>query len=89
MPSRRKFVITGRVQGVGFRYHCSTEATRLGLVGFVRNQLDGTVEVQAQGDEASLDALENWCHNGPAFASVKSVELAALELGDETKFKVT
>jgi acylphosphatase len=62
--------IEGLVQGVGFRYNCLYESRRLGLSGWVRNNLDGSVEVWAEGPAAKLDALIAWLRHGPPYARV-------------------
>ena len=54
---RRRFVFYGRVQGVGFRYHASHKARSLGITGWVRNEYDGSVTLEAQGPEECLDML--------------------------------
>ena len=69
--------ITGRVQGVGFRWFVVREAERLGLVGWVMNADDEmTVEVVAEGDSAALADLERLLRNGPRGARVDTVEVA-------------
>jgi acylphosphatase len=65
--------ISGRVQGVGFRYAMQDEATRRGLSGWVRNRRDGTVEALVQGDAAAVDALVDWARRGPPGARVDAV----------------
>ena len=72
--SRVHLRISGRVQGVGFRYAALTEARRLGLRGWVRNIQDGAVELLAEGDEACLRRLVTWCHAGPPGALVHDIE---------------
>jgi len=72
--SARRWVVRGRVQGVGFRWFVFREADRLGLSGFVRNLPDGAVEVVSQGPDAALDALERLVARGPAMARVDGVE---------------
>ena len=72
MPARR-IVVSGRVQGVAFRFYTREEAESLGLAGFVRNLRDGRVELVAQGEEAALAALERWCAHGPPAARVDDV----------------
>ncbi len=67
-------IVSGRVQGVGFRQGCRQMARSLGLVGWVRNQADGTVEVFAQGETDDLDRLVTWLWSGPAGAAVTGVE---------------
>jgi len=66
--------ITGRVQGVGFRFSALDEAQRLGLTGWVRNLHHGGVELVAEGDAAQLKRLVGWCHVGPRGALVTDVE---------------
>jgi len=65
--------ITGRVQGVGFRYAVLREAKRLGIVGFVRNESDGSVHIEAEGESGALERFFEWCRRGPSFASVEGV----------------
>ncbi|HSS38414.1 MAG TPA: acylphosphatase [Polyangia bacterium] len=68
-------VVRGRVQGVGFRATAAHEARRLGLKGWVRNQLDGTVEVLAGGDGAAVDQLAAWLKQGPHGAHVTGLDI--------------
>jgi acylphosphatase len=65
--------INGRVQAVGFRESMRLIAQALNITGWVRNRADGTVEATVQGEEAALEQLVNWCHNGPPGANVKYV----------------
>jgi len=69
-----RFLVYGRVQGVGFRWFVWREADRLGLCGFVRNQRDGSVEVIAAGAPQALEELERVLVRGPAQARVERVE---------------
>lgn len=71
----RNALVSGRVQGVGFRWSCAKEAQRLGVAGSVRDLPDGRVEAHVEGDEAAVEALVEWLHRGPAFARVTSVEV--------------
>jgi acylphosphatase len=66
--------ISGRVQGVGFRWWARGEARRLGLDGWVRNRRDGSVEVQAAGPAAAVEELIALCREGPLGAAVTAVE---------------
>jgi acylphosphatase len=72
MPAAR-FRVSGKVQGVFFRASTREQALRLGLSGSARNLADGTVEVIAAGDEASLETLARWLQQGPAAAKVAEV----------------
>ena len=73
--------IRGRVQGVGYRAWTIETATRLGLTGWVRNRLDGSVEAVFQGDEASLHIMLEKCEDGPLLARV--FEIKTKDLTDE------
>jgi acylphosphatase len=73
-----RFLVRGRVQGVGYRYFVLRKAEALGLSGFARNLPDGVVEVVAEGDERTLVELETLLKEGPAFASVSHVERQAV-----------
>lgn len=75
--------VTGRVQGVYFRVSTQAEAQRLGLVGWVRNRRDGTVEAVAEGPVEQVEAFLVWVHEGPPAAKVDGVEAATLAPLDE------
>ena len=72
---RIHITITGHVQGIGFRYFCHEQAGRLGLTGYARNKSDGTVEVEAQGDENALEQFVHAVSRGPHNAKVTNVEI--------------
>jgi len=65
--------VTGRVQGVSFRWYTQEAAHRLGVTGWVRNDPDGSVALHAEGDADAIDALIAWCQNGPSMAKVSHV----------------
>ncbi len=69
----RAFLISGRVQGVFFRYNTKKEAIQLGLQGSAVNLSDGTVKVFLRGESKDIDLLERWLHKGPELARVDSV----------------
>lgn len=75
MKVARRYVIAGRVQGVGFRWFTHDVAAREGLHGWVRNLADGRVEVVAEGDIISVDRLEAAVRRGPPAAHVERVEV--------------
>ena len=67
--------VSGRVQGVGFRYHVISHAQELGLDGYARNLEDGTVEIWAEGPAAALDSLLRATREGPRWARVDDVRI--------------
>jgi acylphosphatase len=70
----RMFLVSGMVQGVGFRWFVARHARSLGLSGYARNLPDGRVEVVVRGPEAALPDLEQQLRTGPAYARVEKVE---------------
>ena len=68
-------VVAGRVQGVGFRYSAVRQARALGIAGSVANRPDGSVEVVAEGDAASLEGMLAWLRRGPPGAHVREVQV--------------
>jgi acylphosphatase len=70
----RRFLVSGLVQGVGFRHFVFQRGLRLGVAGWVSNLADGRVEVVARGTEAQLSVLASWLSEGPAHARVTGVE---------------
>ena len=66
--------VSGRVQGVFYRASARAEGERLGLSGFVRNEPDGSVYAEAEGEEAALERFLAWCRRGPPAARVEGVE---------------
>lgn len=80
--------VSGRVQGVYFRYYTSQEAQKLDLTGWVRNTEDGGVEIVAEGEESKLKKLLAWTYQGPSNARVKKVEFEWKDFeGDFEEFK--
>ncbi|HKJ01163.1 MAG TPA: acylphosphatase [Longimicrobiales bacterium] len=75
----RGYRVTGRVQGVGFRWFTRSEGRRLGLGGHVRNLPDGSVEVHARGPVLALEALERALLKGPPASRVSGVERIDLD----------
>jgi acylphosphatase len=80
--------VTGKVQGVWFRDSTLKKAQQLGVKGFVKNQADGSVYIEAEGTKNLLKEFIKWCHEGPPFANVESVEVVDMELTHFDKFKI-
>jgi acylphosphatase len=78
MRVARRFVIAGRVQGVGFRWFTHDAAAREGVHGWVRNLADGSVEVVAEGDRSDVDRLEAAVRRGPGSARVERFDVEEL-----------
>ena len=70
-----RYLISGRVQGVFYRASAQQQAIKLGLSGWVRNLLDGRVELLACGDRTALEELEKWLQIGPDYAKVSNIEI--------------
>lgn len=80
--------ISGKVQGVFFRASTREKAQELGVRGFVRNESDGSVYIEAEGDQQALQQLANWCEIGPERARVERVETQAGDWQDFQDFIV-
>lgn len=65
--------VTGRVQGVSFRWYAVQEAERHGVAGWIRNEPDGSVAAHLEGDDGAVDAMVDWCRQGPSYAAVRDV----------------
>lgn len=75
----RKIQVFGRVQGVYFRVYTKKKADDLGLFGWVRNEPDGSVLMEVQGDRGDVDDLVKWCYEGPPMSSVERVVVTNIE----------
>ncbi len=73
---RVHLLIYGKVQGVWFRDSTRQKAHALGISGWVKNKIDGTVEVLAEGPENIVNELVSWCYIGPPYAKVDRIESA-------------
>lgn len=85
----RRYIITGRVQGVGFRWFVEREARAIGIGGWVRNNEDGAVEVLASGSDEQLARLRKALESGPRAARVDEVqEFEEEQQASETSFRI-
>ena len=80
--------VSGRVQGVCFRMSTREKATILGLTGWVRNLIDGRVELIASGEESLIDELREWLNHGPKMANVLNVESKNIDYQDFPDFSI-
>ena len=86
---RAHAIISGRVQGVFFRMETRRAAQRFGVFGWVRNRRDGTVEARFEGDNHRVDALLDWCKQGPPHANVTDVKVTWEDYcGEFNSFKI-
>lgn len=88
MVKHIKLKIFGRVQGVLFRASAKREAEKLGITGFVRNEPDGSIYLEAEGQEDDLNKFLGWCSHGPIMAKVIRVEEEEAPVRNLTDFKV-
>lgn len=72
---RRRVVVRGGVQGVGFRYSCQHRARELGVQGWVRNDHDGSVEAVFEGEDGAVNRMLGWARVGPRFATVTGIDV--------------
>ncbi|MGC9974920.1 MAG: acylphosphatase [Gaiellaceae bacterium] len=85
---RAQVTISGRVQGVGFRYTLRSRASSLGVSGWARNRLDGKVEAAFEGPREHVELLLRWCRQGPSAAYVDEVEVEWQEPKGEHGFAI-
>lgn len=89
LTGAHRIVVTGRVQGVGFRYHTTVQARALQIAGWVQNQGDGTVEVVAKGPDPAIDALLRFLTVGPPGAHVTGVVAEDIDVAiDSDTFEI-
>ncbi len=81
-------IISGRVQGVFFRATSKAVADQVGVKGIVRNCPDGTVAIEAEGDDFSLDIFLEFCHKGSDRSAVEKVEVKEGEIKNYRNFEV-
>jgi acylphosphatase len=84
MSDKKAFTadIRGRVQGVGFRYSAYNRAKRLGLTGWIKNERDGSVHVECEGQADKVEQFEKWLKKGPPGAQVRDTDFRYKEAQD-------
>jgi acylphosphatase len=83
----KRLIITGRVQGVGFRDWMVSRAQALGVSGWVRNRRDGTIEAVVDGETAAVEELLRACRRGPRLAEVDAIDEDLDEPLDQPGFR--
>jgi acylphosphatase len=85
---RISIIVSGKVQGVFYRASTEKEAKKTGLTGFVRNEANGNVYIEAQGTQEQLDEFVKWCKRGPERARVDEIITVDIPLVEETGFRI-
>ena len=80
--------VIGKVQGVWFRKSTQLEARKLALIGFVKNEKDGSVYLEVEGEEAAVSEFVAWCTHGPELADVQSLKMIKGELLEFNSFDI-
>jgi acylphosphatase len=88
MKTHLNITITGKVHMVGFRFHTRNQAKKLGLMGFVQNQDDGSVYMEIEGEKGKVEELLAWCKQGPQYAQVENVEHKESKMQDFKEFEI-
>lgn len=83
-----KISVIGKVQGVWFRKSTQHEARKLGLTGFVKNEKDGSVYIEVEGEESALKTFVGWCSCGPELANVQCLNMSKGEPCDYNSFDI-
>jgi acylphosphatase len=81
-------VVSGKVQGVFFRASAKEKAEQLNIKGFAQNQSDGSVRIEAEGDEENLKQFVDWCRMGPPRAQVTNIEIREGDLKNYSRFEI-
>ena len=84
----KTFKIYGKVQNVGFRFYTHKKAKEYNITGFVKNEPDGSVYIEAEGEEISLTAFESWCKLGPTWARVSEFKSNQAPPKNYSDFKI-
>lgn len=83
-----ELLVSGRVQGVGFRYSAINYGNKLGIRGYVKNMSDGRVKLQIEGSKTAVDLMIKWCQTGPSTANVENVSIFEGVPKGYTTFKI-
>ena len=86
---RLRITVSGKVQGVFFRAQTEKKAKQLSVTGFVRNENDGSVYIEAQGVDEDLSEFLQWCKHGPERAEVESVNLSEIPVSEDKSFRIS
>jgi acylphosphatase len=88
MKTALSITVSGRVQGVGFRFSAVRKAEELNIKGFVQNKSNGTVYIEVEGESADLNKFVEWCHEGPGTGLVDHVVTSELPVQNFGRFGI-
>ncbi|MBW6460935.1 MAG: acylphosphatase [Bacteroidales bacterium] len=88
MRKSYRIKVSGKVQNVGFRFYTVKKAKEFDISGFVRNEPDGSVYIEAEGKTVDLDTFRDWCRQGPQWAKVDKLEIQEMPVMDYQGFVV-
>lgn len=88
MKLHRQYKISGKVQGVFFRASTKSMADELGILGWVRNELDGTVFIKAEAEAELLESFEKWLKQGPQFSRVDEIKIKEDKVENFSEFNI-
>ncbi len=88
MIKHYNIIVQGRVQGVSYRYSAFQKAQDMNILGFVKNLPNKSVEIEAEGEEETLDQFYLWCKEGPTRARVDKINLSETELVPYNRFEI-
>ena len=84
----KTFKVYGKVQNVGFRFYTHKKALSYQIKGFVKNEIDGSVHIEAEGEELNMQAFEAWCKQGPEWARVSDFKSTTSPLMKHSNFEI-
>ena len=87
MRMARSIRVFGKVQNVGFRFYTVNTARQFDITGFVKNETDGTVYIEAEGNPSDLETFTDWCRRGPQWARVDRMEIQEIPVAGHRDFR--
>jgi acylphosphatase len=84
----KRIIVSGKVQNVGFRFYTAKTAQEFNIEGFVKNEPDGTVYIEAEGEEEAMEGFISWCQRGPQWARVDQFSIQEQPVMGYKGFKV-
>ena len=88
MKKHYNISIHGKVQGVMFRNAARAQAQKLRVRGFVRNNSDGSIYIEAEGEDEDVEQFVTWCHHGPPHADVERIEVVPFHVKNLSTFRL-